>query len=470
MAGIGFVLKKLTEKDDLLGIFRAFTHSAVASCGPWLFTVLALAAISMLFPEMYVSEDTLNFREIVVYNFSISLVLSAPIYMVITRYLADALHRKNVTFTITVLMQGMGMLYAILVPVGILFYFSYTELDLDMRLSGFVNLLLIGPIWLIGVFVLGLKDYVGVTRAFGVGMLIAFFAAQWLKSDYGATGLLNGFNLGLGYILFAQIAKVLAEYPYPLTGPTKLHLYFRRYWELAVAGVFYNAGFWVDKWLMWFLAPEHITLPSNLRYFPAYDSATFLAYLTIVPAMALFVFSVETHFFVRYQRFYYDILEHRTLQKIRENHQKLINSIMESTRNFIVLQGSITVIAILFSARLFEWLDISFLELGIFRLSTLGAFFQAMMLFELVILAYFDCRRIMMVLQGIFLLTNAVFTYVTIEWLGFAYYGFGYFLACLVTFLFTSIVLFNHIRMLPYHAFITNNNSLRPSFKGIDEE
>ena len=42
MAGIGFVLQKLASKDDLMGIFRAYFHSAMASTGPWLFTVLAL--------------------------------------------------------------------------------------------------------------------------------------------------------------------------------------------------------------------------------------------------------------------------------------------------------------------------------------------------------------------------------------------------------------------------------------------
>ena len=43
MAGIEFVIQKLTKQDNLLGVFRAYTHAIMASTGPWLFTVLALS-------------------------------------------------------------------------------------------------------------------------------------------------------------------------------------------------------------------------------------------------------------------------------------------------------------------------------------------------------------------------------------------------------------------------------------------
>lgn len=92
-----------------------------------------------------------------------------------------------------------------------------------------------------------------------------------------------------------------------------------------------------------------------------------------------------------------------------------------------------------------------------------------MMLFGAIILSYFDCRKAFMWLHGFFLVTNVLFTFISIQ-LGFEYYGYGYFLSALCTFLLTMLVLFNHLRKLPYHAFITNNNSLRPKFAGIDEE
>src|SRR5690606_5635917 len=145
---------------------------------------------------------------------------------------------------------------------------------------------------------------------------------------------------------------------------------------------------------MWVYAPESIRMPSKMIYYPNYDSAMFLAYLTIVPAMAIFIFSIETNFFVRYQRFYYDILDHKPLATLRENHKKIVSTLLASSRNFFVVQGTITIIAILMAAKLFELLNINYLQIGIFRLGTLGAFFHVLLLFEMIILSYFDCRKI----------------------------------------------------------------------------
>ena len=75
--------------------------------------------------------------------FGFSLVLSAPIYMVVTRYLADSIHNKDVTHVPTALIHSMVMLYCILVPVAFFYYGIYTNMDLGMRLSSIANLFLI---------------------------------------------------------------------------------------------------------------------------------------------------------------------------------------------------------------------------------------------------------------------------------------------------------------------------------------
>jgi polysaccharide biosynthesis protein PelG len=469
MAGIGFTLKRLASKDNLIGIARAYTHATLASAGPWLFTVLALGGVTLFYSDYFAVNDLINFRIVVVYNFGFSLMLASPIYMVITRYLADCIHRKDVTHTPTVMLKSIGLLYLILLPFGIFYYGWYVDIDLAMRLSAIANLFLISPVWLLGVYMTALKDYRSVTRAFIVGMLLALFLGQLLKNDYGDAGMLNGFNIGLMWIAFSLIGKILAEYPYQLVKKTDLKYYFHKYWELSLGGFFYTTAIWVDKWLMWAYAPEAITLPSKMTYYPNYDSAMFLSYLTIIPAMAIFIFSIETNFFARYQRFYYDILEHKPLATIRENHRKIITTILASSRNFLVIQGTITLVAILTAAKLFELLNINYLQIGIFRLGTLGAFFHVLLLFELIILSYFDCRRTAMWIQGAYLAANAILTVWTID-LGFPYYGFGYFLSSLLAFVLASVVLFDHIQKLPYHAFITQNNSLRPYFQKAGHE
>ncbi len=467
MAGIGFVLKKLVSKDDLLGIFRAYTHSALASTGPWLFTVIALGGVAMLYSGSVPTgsivnfrDQLLNFRVIIIYNFAFSLVLSAPVFMVITRYLADCIHRKDVTNTPSILLGSLFLLYAIQAPIAIWFYGYYTDLSLSLRIAAMVNLFLITSIWLFGVFLTALKDYNAVTWNYGIGMVIAVAASEYFRGQYHEVGMINGFSMGLAYVVFSLAAKVFAEYPYKMQDPFATKPYFKKYWELALGGIFYNAAIWVDKWIMWFFAPEAIHLPSKMAMYPDYDSAMFLAYLTIVPSMAAFVFSVETNFFERYQRFYDDVLNHATLSKIRENHKAILESIFGSARNFLVIQGSICLLAILLAAKIFDVLGVNFLQIGIFRLGTLAAFFHVLVLFEMIILSYFDSRRITMYLQLFFLLSNCIFTFITLK-MGFPFYGYGYFISAVLTFLITSMVLFTHVKHLPYHAFLTSNNSIR---------
>src|SRR5277367_5629790 len=97
MAGIGFVLRKLYKQDNLSGLAGACLHSAFASAGPWLFTVLALGAIAALGKSLVGVDVLFDFRVILIYNFSFSLVVSGPVFMVVTRYLSDAIYKRNVS-------------------------------------------------------------------------------------------------------------------------------------------------------------------------------------------------------------------------------------------------------------------------------------------------------------------------------------------------------------------------------------
>lgn len=464
MAGIGFELNRLARKDDIMGIVRAFLHSAFATAGPWIFTVVALAVITYLYGGKMDNLELLNFRGIIVYNFSFSLVLSAPVFMVMTRYLADQIHVKDVTPAPAVMLESMLIVYAIQLPVAIILYGFYLDLPIGLRLAGFANMFLIATVWLLGVFLTALKDYVAVTWAFLVGLTVGVLVSWLFSSDHEAVGMLLGFNVGLAIIVFWLAARVFAEYPYRLTANFALKPYFKKYWEVALAGFFYNAAIWVDKWVMWF-APEATLLPSNLRFYPDYDSAMFLAYLTLVPSFALFVFNVETQFFHHYRRFYTNILEHASLKRIRYFHGQINKSITEGARNLTMCQGVVCALAVLLAPQIFEKLNIYFMQLGMFRLGVLGAFFHGLLLFGTIILQYFDCRKSIMWVYGYFFATNLLFTLFVMMAYGFEYYGYGYFLSAASSFVLGSFVLFKHIRMLPYHAFISNNNSVQVKTK-----
>jgi uncharacterized membrane protein len=210
---------------------------------------------------------------------------------------------------------------------------------------------------------------------------------------------------------------------------------------------------------MWF-APEAVKLPSNMRFYPDYDSAMFMAAMTILPSLALFVFSVETNFFNYYRRFYGNILAHASLRRIRALQKNIFDSILEGGRNTVLMQGAIALLVILLAPQIFERVGMFFMQLGMFRLAVLGSFFQVLLLFATIILAYFDCRRLNVGIFFFYLVANILLTLLFLN-LGFEYYGYGFFLSSALAFLLAAGLLFSHVRKLPYHAFITNNDSVR---------
>jgi len=457
MAGIGFALRKLTKRDDILGVVQSYAFSSFVSSGPWLFTIFALSGINV-FAGLFVSlEEIALFRVVVIYNFAFSLVLTGPILFVLTRYLADRIFLKDVSEAVGAMMGSLLLALILALGVAAPFYLLVAEVSQEIKLLGVLNFLLISGIWMANVFVSAMKDYTAVAKAFGFGMTIAGGFAVLGSNYWGVPGMLAGFNLGMMVLLFTLIARVFTEYPYFVTRPLGFCTYFTKFSGLALVGLTSSVALWIDKWIMW-RAPESEIL-SGFIFYSDYDSAMFLAFLTTVPSLALFIVSVETRFFLNYQKFYKDMQEHCSLAKIENNHKRIMSDILGSLRNLLILQGAISAIAIISAPKIFDALGINYLQLGIFRFGVLGAYFLMIIQFLSIFLAYFDLRKELLVVNLALLVSSAVFTYLSLG-LGHAYYGSGFAVATVLTLLVAYFLIYRNVPRLPYLTFIQNNPSI----------
>lgn len=458
MAGIGFVLEKLMRQDDLTGVIRGIAYAAVIATGPWLITVFSIAAVTLLNHYGTASLEVRTFHSVIIYNFSASLVMTGPIALVTTRFLADRIFLGRVEPVPATLLTGSAACYGLALLVGIPFYGFVCDLPLSTVLAAIVNLVAICGIWYVGVFLTALRDYRTIFIAFVVGLTIGAVSAILLSTPYGTDGMLFGFSLGIVVLVFIAKAKVLAEYPYKFVEPFAVLPYFRMYWPLALGGAVFNAAIWIDKWIMWF-APDRVVVGGALATHPYYDGAMFLAYLTVVPCLAMFLVSVETAFFRVYQRFYRAIAAHATYAEIENNRRRIIGTLALSSRDIAILQAAVTMLALFLAPTVIELTSSSFQQIGILRFGILGAYFQAMLLFISTLLAYFDLRLPNLFLQSLFLVTNGVFTLVCLE-AGFQYYGYGFFAAAVVTSAVGFIMLAHALSRLPYLAFVGSNPSV----------
>ncbi len=388
MAGIGFELRKLARRDDLMGVVASLTHASVVSTGPWIMTVLALGAIDIIGINWLDQEEMKVFRIIVIYNFGFSLVAAGPLMMIATRYLADRIYEKKVTETPGMLIGGFIVLL-VQIPVVGWFYGYYAALDPAVRVAAIANYFVISFIWYVGIFLSALRDFRSITIGFAIGMSSAFALTVLLGGRWGAAGMLTGFSLGLTLLLSLEVARVLVEFPYGFIRPFAFLRAARKYWELTLGALFYNLAVWIDKWLMWTL-PDRDEIAAVMISYPLYDSTMFLAYLTVIPAIAVFVLSVETDFFERYQNFYKDVSGHAPWRKLGEDHQEILLSLSRGLRNVVVFQGCITAFVVLSAPKILSLIGVNLIGLGMFRLGVIGSFFHVLMAFVTVVLAYFD--------------------------------------------------------------------------------
>ena len=459
MAGIGFVLQKLTARGDLLGLAQGYAHASISSSGGWLFTIATLSLITFFGPHFATYSDLSAFRLIVVYNFAFSLVLTGPLILVLTRYLSDQIFARTIDGIPGMVIGGLVVAIVSATPFALPLYFWYVDLTMAARAAAWIGYALVSSIWVLGVFLSTLKEYASVTRTFGIGMVVSLVSAYWAGPNAGVAGMLLGFDVGLAFIVFALVARIFAEFQVPVQRPFAFVSYFRTNWTLALGGGVYFLGIWVDKWIMW-MAPERIVQPIGLVSYPDYDSATFLAALSIVPSMAVFVVNIETRFFERYHRFYRDIGGHATLARIRENQSSLLSAVFLGSRQLVLPQAVLVGAVLVLAPVLFTLLDIPYGQLAIFRIAMLGALFELFFVLLTIVLSYLDLSRVTLALYCLFLGTNTLATLGTL-YLGFPYYGYGYFVASVVAFLAACLVTFRCLDELPYHAFITGNASVK---------
>ena len=90
MAGATLALRRLAQRDNLSSMLLGYAHAGLITSGPWMMTVIAVAAISLMGRDLANVHEMAAFRSILIYNFAFSLVISGPILLVATRLLANS--------------------------------------------------------------------------------------------------------------------------------------------------------------------------------------------------------------------------------------------------------------------------------------------------------------------------------------------------------------------------------------------
>ncbi len=450
MAGIGFELEKILSKETITSFFQGYIYAAIIYCGPWLFTIICLALLGWRMPLYLGLHSAALVRVMIIYCFCFSLITTAPLSMVITRHIANLIYENHEEKISSVFMSSTVFILAV-ESIFVIPFLLYMDGDLGLKANGFICFLLVSFIWHLTVFISAVKDYKNIAVSFAVGMLLSFFLSDLIGRSMGVNGVLLGFNLGLLFICYTLASRILIEFYYPSEWNFSFLYDLSRYWELAVFGLFYSLGIWIDKIIFWY-SKEGIVINNLLQAHHPYDSSMFLAYLTTVPALAYFFVEVETEYYRKYRQFYQSILQKRGLKEIDHNHIEMADSITTSFINMAQIQMVISLTAIFLAPKVIDMFGLDWTQLHIARIGVLAALLQAFILLTSIIIFYFDFRKDAMFIALTLFVSNTYFTTWSLD-LGFRFHGYGYFISTLITLILALALLKHRVKHLTFFTF-----------------
>ena len=454
MAGIGFELRKMMRRDTLLGLMQAYTYAGLISSGPWILSIVGILMIGMLsLPLVLPNALITQFQVSVTYLISLSLVLTGPLQLAYTRFTSDRLFEKRddlvlpnyhaVALVVTVAATLFG---------GVSAWLLFPAQTPGYRLLMLAGFVVVANVWIATIFLSGMKQYVAILVTFAVGYGVTTGTALAL-ARYGLNGLLGGFVLGQTVLLAGLLLLIYRDYRSDHFISFEVFWKRYRYPSLMLTGLLYNLGIWIDKFMFWYSPGTGQQVIGPLRASIIYDIPVFLAYLAIIPGMAVFLLRIETDFVEYYDAFYNAVREGASLQHI----ERMRNAMVEALRNGLweIIKVQTIAAMMLFAAgpTILSWLRISTLYLPLLYVDVIAASLQVVFMGVVNVFFYLDKRAIVTGLVAAFVVLNVVFTGITLA-LNPAWYGYGFAASLLVVVMASLYLLDRKLEVLEYETFM----------------
>jgi len=453
MAGIGFELRNLLSDEKSFGVFRAYAYAGIISSGPWILSILGVMAIGVVARILGAGgTSVVQFLVSITYLVACSLILTGGLQLMYTRFTADRLFEKRRHMILPNLfgaMLGTTLVAAVIGLVCMLFLFDESIQYEVLMFTGFI---ILNNLWIVVVFLNGMKEYKSILWAFFAGYSVST-ASALLLMNFGIQGLLFGFVSGQGLLLFSLLWLVIRNYP------SDHFLAFdfldRRqcFYSLAATGLLLNMGIWVDKFLFWFNPVTSVPIIGPLRASFIYDFPIFLAYLCIIPGMAVFLVRMETDFVEQYDLFYNAVREGGTLNKLEYYRNRMVFTVRQGIYEIFKVQGITILLAILLGPALLSLFGISHLYLPLLHIDLVGVSLQVLFMAVINVLFYLDKRIVAAWLCLLFFVTNLLLTVLT-QLLGPMFYGYGFALSLLVVCIVAIVALTRNMERLEYETFM----------------
>ena len=452
MAGIGFLLKKLERENMYSSDIKATLYAMIVSSGPWLFAILCMAGLSAFSTPVLNIEEIYLFRVYVIYIYAFSLIVASIFQLVLTRYVSDRLYQREYSSLLPNFIGAMFLNGVTSIAVSSA-YIYFTPLDFTKKMLFVLLFCSVSSQWIIMVFLSILRDYAKIAINFFAGYLLSFGAAIGLGTYFGINGYLMGFTIGQSLIVILLTQLIIHEFPLGREGIFEFTRYYNKYRFLAWSGVVYTIGLWIDKMVLWY-SPLGKTIAGSFRSNFAYDTASFLAVLSIIPAMSIFFLQTETDFYEGILNYTNTILTNGTYNDIEKQRASITKLVGTKLLDIIKIQTIITLMVLLLGYNIVDTMGFtSPTAPQMFLIMLIGSFFQALFLITIVIYWYLEFLTESIICVTLFAILNTVSNLLLVHFTNVTP-GVGYLVSTVVSFIVAMVILASKLGELNYIVFM----------------
>ena len=426
MAGIGFEIRKILHRNRLSSTLVAYMYAGLIGSGPLLLSVAAVQVISLFVLAVAPGDATVvQFQVSLTYLIDFSLVTTGGLQLLFTRYVADQLYQNRqehvlpsyhaVQMAVTAVNGTLGAVLAVTL---------FADCDGLYRVLMVAGFVILSNLWCGIALLSGIRQYRAIIGLFALGYGSTVLLAYSGFPRLGLNGLIASFVAGHGLLYLGLNGLIQKSFHSDQFVSGRV---FQRQFNqpsLALLGFLLYVGNWIDKLLFRYhpATGQPVIGPLHASYL--YDFPIFLAYLTILPGMAVFLLRIETDFVEHCSAFYKAINQGATLGQISAHRNQMVRSIRSGLYEVLKIQSLIILLVFAFGAHWMTALGISAEHFSLLRIDAVAASLQLLFLLTVNVLLYLDQRWVVIRLMVAFIVLNFTLTSLTL-FFGPQAYGFG---------------------------------------------
>jgi len=427
MGDIVRLVERLKRRPSMTKMLLEESLDSFEAVGAWFLTIFCLAVMGVTVHVM-TSVAPVLFYLLVTYATALSLVLTSPFHTLFTRHLADKVYlgrfhdivNSLMALTILVTVSALLLAAALVVP------FSSIEVNLKITFIGLTAVLSL--FWCIGTVLSSVRRERLLLKLFGLGMgttLILFGATRMTDPQ----ALLLFFAVGVAIPAAGGYSYVVKLYL--RTGIRLDDAFLKRPQarRIGLSAFLFMLGFWVDKLIFWFHPDTGKSVDGVFHFYGEYDFPFFVA-LTIMMVGSLIIYKgIKRSINGPYERFIFKLSNNFPFRDLAVEKARLFSGIAQTSSSLFLFYGGVCML-VLFLVHIGIF-PIPWSNPFVFHYLLTGTIFFSLYFFYFLIIQYLDEYTLLLKLNGLFCLLNAVLTLLSIE-AGWRFQGTGFLAASFV--------------------------------------